>query len=352
LVDAERLLRLRGLAKRELSRRARLLHHVYTWLRIIGESTFTLHDYKNPRIQSKVESSISKEREKYPTVPDKDKTAGRADMNTQLDDFLRVDSNDTDSESDLEALKDQEVGFRDIHLQDTRQWPNTLYMQVYSIPEIWLSLVSQTTRLANVMEFLSHSKEQTPRTFPALLQKKVDRLEHMICTFSVEHSVSRSPSPPQNGQTHHKIASALCSSASQAMLCAMSSALVILFYRRIRRVHPWILQGHINDVISALKDFDLANDERPPKGAGTPWPAFMAGCEAMSSGQREWLMDWMQRGSRQSTSNGFTASQQVMREVWERMDASNKNIEGGYKKAELCTWVYVLRSNNSWLMLY
>lgn len=45
-------------------------------------------------------------------------------------------------------------------------------------------------------------------------------------------------------------------SASEAMLRALNSALVVFFYRRIRGVHPWILQVHVNDVIEALKAFD------------------------------------------------------------------------------------------------
>lgn len=60
LIDAERLLRLPGLAKQTVSRRAHLLHHVYTWLRIGGEITFVIHDYANPALLSLVESSLGR----------------------------------------------------------------------------------------------------------------------------------------------------------------------------------------------------------------------------------------------------------------------------------------------------
>jgi arginine metabolism regulation protein II len=362
LIDAERLLRVRGLAKRELSRRARLLHHVYTWLRIIGESTFTLHSHSSSQLQSRIESSINRNRENSGEVPESEGN-GAADKSSQLDDFLRVESHGTDSDSDLESSKDQEVGFRDIHLEDIRQWPKTLYMQIYGIPETWLSLVSQTTRLANVMDSLDRSSKQAPRTFSASLQRKVDRLEHMVCSLSAQHSVTVEPSFPPDSETRLGATTPNQSSASKYMLRALTSALVIFFYRRIRKVHPWILQGHVNDVITALKDFDLALSRSTQQGPGTPWAAFIAGCEAVSPVSRNWLLEWMEKGSKQSAFHGFTASQHIMREVWERRDAADKTTENhsgsvgnhrysSHKKSEICTWVDVLRSSNTWLMLY
>ena len=39
----------------------------------------------------------------------------------QLNDFLRVDTHETDSETDIDEQKEQETGIRDIHLQNMRQ---------------------------------------------------------------------------------------------------------------------------------------------------------------------------------------------------------------------------------------
>ncbi|KAL6158346.1 hypothetical protein ACJBU6_02465 [Exserohilum turcicum] len=279
LIDAERLLRLRGLAKREVSRRARLLHHVYTWLRIIGESTFTLHDHNSSGMQAKIERIFQTNLGVPSVLPVSDQDAMVADEHPQLDDFLRVQTHGTDSDSDVDASKDQEAGLRDIHLSDLRQWPKTLYMEIYGIPEDWLSLVSQTTRVANILDFLERTPLQVPRAFTDSLQRKTTRLEHMICSFSTQHSVSRSPSPLHgNGDARPNP-----SNSSQAMLRAMGSALVIFFYRRIRNVHPLILQTYVNDVITALGNFDLAQGTANDKSPGTPWPAFIAGCEAMST---------------------------------------------------------------------
>lgn len=362
MIDAERLVRLRGITKHKASRRARLLHHVYTWQRIIGESTFVLHDHKNASLQGKIERTF---RNHAPT-PVVGSCGPSQDVNTspehsQLDDFLRIQSHGSESDDDADAHKDHETGLRDIHLEDARPWTHTLYMDIYGIPEIWLSYVSQTTRVANIMDYLDETSVQPTRTFQECLQRKTTQLENRICSLSAQYSSSGDMSPPRNNQGGSTTPKP--SMASRAMMRAMTSALLILFYRRIRKVHPFILQAHVNDVIAALKDFDLAHDVCEIKSPGTPWPAFIAGSEAMSVTARDWLMSWMQKGAMQSAFNGFTTSQQVMREVWDHRDRMDKSVDKdpnspleqrnpGKKRKDAYSWVDVLREGNFWLMLY
>lgn len=345
MIDAERLMRLRGLAKRDVSRRARLLHHVYTWLRILGESTFTLPDEDKSGRHAKLEILFQTTREGSSTTAEED---------SQLDDFLRIETWGTDSEPDVETPKDQATGLRDIHLADLRQWPQTLYMDIYGIPELWLSLVSQTTRVANVMDLLEQDKTiEPPRAFTDSLQKKTNRLEHMICSLSAQYSVKEDSSAVRDHIHTNKP-----SEANRAMLRALGSALVIFFYRRIRKVHPWILQSHVEDVSAALKEFGLAQSSRDCTTSGSPWPAFIAGCEAMSSLSRDWFMTWMQKGESCSTYPGFSSSQQVMQDVWQHRDAADRLPERSTepnlprKKGDVYSWIDALRTRNIWIMLY
>lgn len=270
----------------------------------------------------------------------------------------------TDSEPDFEEHKDQEDGIRDIHLQDMRQWPGTLYLQIYSIPESWLSLVSQTTRLANVIDVVNASKGEVPHSLNAAFQSKSARLETMICSLA-----SKSTSPhtknPQSDTTGDSGMQRL-KSPSEAMLRALNSALVIFFYRRIRDVHPWILQVHVNEVITALKDFDhglMQNPKYRCGTSGTPWPAFMAGCEAMASADRSWIVSWLEKSSKKSAPGGYQLCVEVMREVWRRREppaAPNSANEGHHgsrsrprnRTDTKCSWVHVLRDKKPWPILY
>ena len=280
---------------------------------------------------------------------------------SQLDDFLRIQTHGTDSDDDTEAHKDNETGLRDIHLEDTRAWSNTLYMDIYGIPEIWLSYVSQTTRVANVIDYLDETSVQPTRAFQQCLQRKTTQLENRICSLSAQYSSSGGLSPLCDNQGG--IAPSISATASRAMIRAMTSALLILFYRRVRKVHPFILQTHVNDVIAALRDFDLAQEVCDIKSPGTPWPAFIAGSEAMSTMAREWLMNWTQKGGAQSAFNGFTTSAQVMRQVWDHRDRTSKSAQedsrgspdqrsSGKKRKDVYSWVDVLQEGNFWPMLY
>jgi arginine metabolism regulation protein II len=279
---------------------------------------------------------------------------------SQLDDFLRIQPHETNSDDDVDADKDDETGLHDIHLEDTRTWTNTLYMDIYGIPEIWLGYVSQITRVANIMDYLDETSMEPTRTFQQCLQKKTTQLENQICSLSAQHG--RDLPPLNDNQSGVKTPSSTM--ASRAMMRAMTTALLILFYRRVRKVHHFILQPHVNTVITALQEFDLAQDTLDIKSPGTPWPAFIAGSEAMSVTTRDWFAGWMQKGAMQSAFNGFSTAAQVMRKVWDHRDGINEAIEtnssessqqqssGKKKKKNVYSWVDVLREDNYWPMLY
>lgn len=182
ILDAERLLRLRGLAKRWISRRSRLLHHVYGWIRIVGESTFVLHDYDACALNierlmgSHHDQSNRSSAESQGPGTQQHSVASQEMDHERLDDFLRLRPHASDSDLEIEEPKEQEVGRRDIHLEDSRKFQDTMMPMIYGVPETWLSLVSQITRLANLMEMLKASSSpakhdlnaRTSQTFLAL----------------------------------------------------------------------------------------------------------------------------------------------------------------------------------------
>lgn len=313
MIDAERLLRLRGLPKQKISQKARLLHHIYTWVRIVGESTYVLHDY-NPS------DSFIEAFHHHFRIDDV-----VSQRNPRLDDFLRLQPRQSDSDLDIDEPKDNEVGLYDIHLQDSRRYSETLYNQIYGIPETWLSLVSQTTRMANVLDSLRIAR-RTQNLSPAAwetVQRRRVRLENMICSFDLR-ALGKDNTPHGH------------------MLRALNSALVIFFYRRIRQVHPAVLQGYVDSVITALDDFDTALAQCQHPGPGTAWPAFMAGCEAMTAARREAIMAWVRKGSAQSGFTAFTRAMEIMVEVWKRQD------EHAARGDMIPTWVDVVKEWQLW----
>lgn len=304
LIDAEYILRTRGLPKRRISQKARLLHHIYTWQRLLGESTYVLHDYtQSPSVIGTVNILLPRPLTDCLTSQS---GPGPEEPVLQLDDFLRLQNHNASSDLNIDEPKSKQSGLRDIHLQDSRSFPDTLYKEVYGIPETWLSLLSQTTRLANVME--TFRKDGSPQGSASdiwgTLLKRSGHLENMICLFYLR-------STPQDGPA------AVDSQRSQnPMLLALNAALVIFFYRRVRQVHPVILSSYVDSVISAFSDFDWTNSSGP----ATVWPIFIAGCEALTSSRRIAVLQLLQKAENINNFPCFKISKDIMTELWSQQD--------------------------------
>lgn len=328
MIDAERLLRLRGLHKIKISKKARLLHHVYTWLRIVGESTFVLHDYNLS--SSSLEALGSRFRFRSTRSSDEPEAP---EPNSHLDDFLRLETQNSDSDLNIDEPKDQSSALRDIHLQDSRSYSKTLYKQIYGIPETWLSLVSQTTRRANVLETFCVAREAGQnldiRAWETL-QRRSMRLENMICSYSLGRTRAGTLELQADSKSHGH------------MVEALNAALVIFFYKRIRHTHPDALQGHVDSVITALKACSTTKRQDDPTGPGTAWPLFIAGCEAISTFRREAIMGLLDSASSVCGFAAFATARNIISEVWRRQD------EHLTANRAMPSWVDVVKQGPTW----
>ena len=334
LIDAERLVRSRGLAKRTVSRKARFLHHMYTWFRILGESTYVLHEYKTISEDDLFDSRRTPHRGDRIIISQADEQP--ASRNSEkLDDFLRFRSPQPESDVEDDAPKQQEVALRDIHLEDSRDNPNTMYTDIFGISEIWLSLLSQTTRLANRLD-ASRTIRELNISSSNLLQRKAQRLEDMICLFvSTFSRTTASTSQPLSDHLHN----------------ALNSALVILFYRRIRDVNPWILQSHVEETIKELDSYAREIEPSGRQGWCSVWPAFIAGSEASSTEIQERFLGWIERGETRTGLNCYRATKDFLNELWSRSNAQRDGRDRLSRAAlTSITWVDLCREKKLWLM--
>ncbi|KAJ4117512.1 hypothetical protein NW768_010875 [Fusarium equiseti] len=311
LTEMERLISWRGLTKPSISRRARLLHNIYAWMRIVSES---LNVYRDENHAIETPFTLPNTTNKSATVP-----VQSINPDITLDNFLH-----------LEPRKKARRDIKDIHLADTSQDHENMYMQIYGVPETWLSLVSQITRLANVMDRLSARKKSDAEALMAL-QPRASYLENAVCLFRSRHSVESPESPTAPGGTPH-----------MHMVRALASALVIFFYRRIRNVNPLVLQDSVNDVVNSLHAFDEALERNNLLGPGTAWPAFIAGAEARGR-QRMDIAEWLDKGFSRSGFESYRSSKEVLTEVWRRRDCAD-----GMPSGDVCTWMEVCRDLHRW----
>ena len=344
LIETEWLMRLRGLAKREISRTTRLIHHAYTWTRIIGETSYVLHDYK--KFQEAIRS-----RESEQPIPEEWAIHGplykptgaqqqqqqqqqQQHENTKLDDFLRIGHRFDGAEGHV-GKKDAQTGIQDIHLEDPRSSVEDEFHVIYGVPEQWLSLLSRTTRLANWLDAMYIPERLIDEHLLETLQSRAQILEDAVCAFVGSPKTEIRDDPRQ--------------ASGDYMYRCLTAALLIFFYRRIRNVHPLMLQTYVDEIIQGLEDFDASLVRCGHPGVASPWAAFMAGCEAMGESRRKKLGKWMDKAYETCGFQSYKSAKEHMVEVWRRADQSERR-EG--KTTERLTWMQVSRDLGRWTILY
>lgn len=308
LVDSERLLRLRGLAKRVVSRKCRLLHHVYTWNRILTESASVLRSKPGKEHLDRGWISIKEGEELLPG------THSHPRPSLDLDDFLRLEGGPSSTSPELGSQRDHGSSLNDIHLEDPREDAKALYRQLYGVSETWLSLVSQTTRLANIMDGLNRKQGGRDAALLDSIQRKKQWLEDMIWKLDATGS---------SGWT----TSTLEGKAEQSrwyMVKALNQGLLIFFYRRIQYLDPRLLQPYVAGVIQALRNSREVCLTYNVEGSGPAWPVFMAGCEAISQLDRDFVTSWMDEAYSRTGFTRFKTCKECMQMVWQRRSESHQ----------------------------
>lgn len=315
-------------------------------MRIVSESTHVLHD-ESPTDDTEA-TSFSLNSPRLSNEPE-DRRSGRAHTggiflhtikpDVKLDSFLHLEPRHLESWNNANG-EGGGSNFQDIHLAESVQEQDNMYMQIYGVPETWLSLVSQVTRLANVMDRLSLKQKRSDAEILVSLQPRASYLENAVCLFK-----SRYYSNPESLPDHVDGRGGTRDITPHThMVRALSSAVVIFFYRRIRNVNPLVLQDSVNYVISSLHAFDEALERCGLLGPGTAWPAFIAGAEALTNGQRRSIISWLDKAFSKSGWMGYKASKDVLLELWRQRDDAGGTINS-------VTWMDICRRMNCWPLL-
>lgn len=256
LIEAERLIRIRGISSTKQSFKTRLLHHVYTHLRIIFESLADTQDEKDGEVSS-------------PPLTGRD-----TPPNGQLRKF-RISTESLNAGLELSTLKVSSLGYSDIHLEISGNWSETLFPAIYGIPESLLTLLSQTICFANDKKRL----DKIAATDPALstaIAKHVKTLEANIWSWS-----------PAAEQGLRQLSRMICEPRDafekeptvKSLVGAMHDAILIYFYRRISNVHAMVLQDLVRKVLERLQTC-MMDSHDPDFAPAVAWPFLIASSEA------------------------------------------------------------------------
>ncbi|KAL3605219.1 glycolate oxidase [Fusarium poae] len=252
LLDAERLIRLRGLVNHNPFK-TRLLHHMYTHLRVIAESMSLC-------TEALPESSASESQ-----VQDLSRT-------------FRITEEGLNIGLDPAQEKTDEMGYNDIHLEVQGQWNHTLYPVIYGIPESLMTLLSQTVSLSNEKARLENVARCNPAISDALA-KHTKTLESRIWAWPSTLETAGPFEVSSRTTTDHDL---VTQPQIRSMTLAIHQALVIYFYRRVYDMNAMILQDLVRKTLDYLEPCLSELIDEQDFATSLAWPAFVAGCEAVT----------------------------------------------------------------------
>ncbi|KAI1358954.1 fungal-specific transcription factor domain-containing protein [Xylaria arbuscula] len=311
LLDAERLICHRGLGARKSSS-IRLLHHMYTHLRVLAESTAAFNQCE---VINEKESSTS--------------------MALQLRQF-QVSADLLNCGLDPTHQKVGEVGYNDIHLQVQGTWKETLYPSIYGLPEPIMTLLSQIIAFANNKSRLEHLAQQNP-SITSAIASHTRTLENAIWSWSLP-PLQMGPERPENLEEIQSDGGSLHRHPNtQSMALAVHQAVLIYFYRRIHNISVMMLQDLVRKTLDYLQPCLEETVEDQDFCAIILWSAFIAGCEAASPDLQDKALEGIIKVEQRCTMFLAEPASQFLKKVWRLRQRSGD---------QTLSWPHAIIQNN------
>jgi len=315
LLDAERLIALKGRPKPKKSRKVKLLHTQWLYLRIIEESTFA---YPWKHSDNLLLFTAKQDSSRFPSV-----------ANHRL---VHKDIHGIDHLENADELVDT---------PNDDGW--SYFAQIYGIPESLIVLLSQATSLATETHLMRLGAKSPSGTDE--LDQRSNAFEDKLLAWTLpayargscngisnEDDVLKDPDPHHDEAANYFII--------KHISCAFHAALLIYFYRLVRHVEPSNVQHLVATVIEHLHAGEDEKFRHGVNNAGIVWPGFIAACEADDELDFEKLIDWMRISGDKTGIRSFDRA----------ADAAVK-VRGAREVDPESTWPDVVRSQKVALVL-
>jgi arginine metabolism regulation protein II len=193
------------------------------------------------------------------------------------------------------------------------QWDETLFPDIYGIPESLMSLLSQVIRLANEQELLHRGGPTVDARIAGELKRRASLLEQYILSW--EQSPRSKSVTVKGGQD---TAIGQNQPASHFMVQAMHQALILFYYRRVPNISALILQDTVRKCLDFLTQYDTAclEESVAQSDSAILWPGFVAACEALDPELQTSLLDWLVATGHRTSLGPFSAAAGTAQCVW------------------------------------
>ncbi|KAF7553141.1 hypothetical protein G7Z17_g3850 [Cylindrodendrum hubeiense] len=294
LLNAELFVSLRGVPKVYKSKKVKLLHAIYLFLRVIEESTYMYPSEKQPLASS----SRPLDKMMFPSLRTHSLCLGR----------------DLDESCDM----DFEFGlFGELGGNSAPTNP-AFFKEIYGFPQELLSFISRSTFLAN--EITMHRNKDPAFSMTADLENRCSDLENELCTWNdQEDSI--------DDEVENPVAALTSRAIMHHLISAFHYAVIIFFYRRVRQLHPFLLQPYVEKTITNLEGFEQEQRNFSQVNCGIVWPGFIAGAEALDPDLQARFDRRLRGCAKFSGMWNFDFAADFLQDLWRlRREKSNFNI--------------------------
>ncbi len=300
---------LRGVRKPSKSKKVKLLHSIYLFLRIIEESTYVYPLEKQRLLQLPPPTSKIMT---FPSLRTHSRYQGR-----NLDESVGVDF---------------EVG---LFGQLDNPQDRYLFQDIYGFPLELLSFISRATSLAN--EIIETRSQFPGISMTSDVEASCNNLENDICNWKHQDEALISETSAEDQASTY---------ANRAIMIhlieAFHSAATIYFYRRVRHLHPLPLQHLVEKTLSNLQAFEQEQQRFSILNCGIVWPGFIAGAEALDSNLQYRFEKHLRSCADNSGMHNFATSADFLQKLWtSRRERGNETL----------TWMDLVRDRHLSLVL-
>jgi len=280
LAESENLIRNHGLSKPVNSQKVSKLHHIFSFLRIIEEST----------IQKSLEVS------------------DECEINEQT--LTGLES----SSSSLVASDDerQAVSSRLDWLEEDESDEDSLFLSIYQIPATLFSLLSQTSSLCKDLAAIDILTPDSIRR-SQIIEDRIFEWKPPE-TLTLKNAIQSQEGTEANTSSYQK-----SSSVFAHIIAAMHDALIVHFQRQVHKTDPRVLQHYVMKAANHLVAHEKLKKSLNVRTTAFPWPCFIVGCEAYDFAARQKVQEYLDL-VRDYNLGSLMEVEKVIYEVWRRQN--------------------------------
>ncbi|KIX01407.1 uncharacterized protein Z518_09133 [Rhinocladiella mackenziei CBS 650.93] len=323
ILQCEEIINKIGRTKRRFSDKALQLHRIFSYIRIIAQTTYcqTRDQYLDALDKNQDKDAITEELlEQVKNIPEQEslphlRSIGLPSKNSQYQ---------TMSDLGLTGPAEEEIFF-----------------DLYAIPSSLLTLISRTNQMVAELDEIGTCLP----ILPTALVADAAELEKDICKWKFQgtnntNTTAIAPGPFDLEANRNSSGGIISETQNPEQVMrsniatAIHHALLIYFFRFLRFTNPVILQHYVESVLSNLEGHrDIKAQFYPGARIGTiVWPSFIAACEALGDNLRRRALECMRHAAWTGFKNAEPA-EMVAKEVWKRRDAGDVYV----------SWANVLR---------